>query len=390
MSFERVLATTDLVYDAVAGTTPWQAVGSSLAAMVNARSASVMVHAQGTAEAELLCHPNIPFEAVADYAGHYRKHDIWTSRAAAQIQRPGAVPRVWSSGHLVSDSEFLRSEFWNGFGRRYGLRYVLGTVVPTGAAGTMPVGLHRPTGAAPFDDVDRRLLEAVLPHFRRALQLRHRLAAVPENGAAGIPLGLAALDAMASGVLVVDADLRVDLCNLTAERMAAEGLGFWLRREHGRVPPRTVLRPCQRVDAAALTRLVRGTALAGEAGGALRLRAENGDVTTAVLVTPLPARLATTPLSIGGRVPGQALILLRHLAEQTVPRAEILRALFGLSSAEAEVARALAGGASKMAVAAARGLRETTVRTQVRAVLAKTGATNLRDLERILGGLTGL
>jgi DNA-binding NarL/FixJ family response regulator len=54
------------------------------------------------------------------------------------------------------------------------------------------------------------------------------------------------------------------------------------------------------------------------------------------------------------------------------------------------VARALAGGATKRAVADARGLREATVRTQVRAVLDKTGAANLRDLERLLAGLRGM
>ncbi|WP_270936320.1 LuxR C-terminal-related transcriptional regulator, partial [Falsiroseomonas oryzae] len=68
----------------------------------------------------------------------------------------------------------------------------------------------------------------------------------------------------------------------------------------------------------------------------------------------------------------------------------LLRELFGLTAAEAEVARALAGGATKAEVAGARGLRETTVRTQVRSVLAKTGAANLRDLERMLAGLVGL
>jgi DNA-binding CsgD family transcriptional regulator len=67
----------------------------------------------------------------------------------------------------------------------------------------------------------------------------------------------------------------------------------------------------------------------------------------------------------------------------------VLRDLFGLTAAEAEVARALAGGATKSSVALARGIAETTVRTQVRAVLTKTGAANLRDLERLLAGLSG-
>ncbi len=207
-------------------------------------------------------------------------------------------------------------------------------------------------------------------------------------------IGLAALDALAIGVIVVDADLRVRLSNAAAEAMAQGGLGFRLRREAGRVPAATQLVVGEAAAAAALLRLVRPTAMAGEAGGALRLKvdAETSDRAAgcAMLVAPLPARLPQAPLQLSGRVPGQALILLRELADPVAPRAALLRDLFGLTPAEAEVARALATGASKGAVAGARGLRETTVRTQVRGVLAKTGAVNLRDLARILAGLGGM
>jgi DNA-binding NarL/FixJ family response regulator len=48
------------------------------------------------------------------------------------------------------------------------------------------------------------------------------------------------------------------------------------------------------------------------------------------------------------------------------------------------------GGATKEAVATLRHSQVSTVRTQVRSILEKTGAANLRDLERILAGLTGL
>lgn len=391
MSQARLLALAEDIYDAAAGGTPWVAVGHGLAALVHARSASLMVSDPAGQGAELLCHANIPAEAVAAYATQYQAHDLWTARAAAQLRRPGATPRVWTSGHLVPEAEFLRSEFWNGFGRRYGLRYVVGTVVPLGAAGAMPIGLHRPEGTAPFDETEKRLVEAALPHLRRALQLRHRLAAVPAEAAApGGSAALAALDGLATGVVVVDAELCVQLANAAAEAMAAAARGFRLLRAGGRVPAPTLLAPCRGEETATLAALVRATALAGEAGGALRLRAEDGTAAVAALVTPLPARLADSPLRIGGRVPGRALVLLRELAAPAAPRVALLRELFGLTPAEAEVARALSGGATKAGVAGARGLSETTVRTQVRAVLAKTGAANLRDLERTLAGLVGM
>jgi DNA-binding NarL/FixJ family response regulator len=47
----------------------------------------------------------------------------------------------------------------------------------------------------------------------------------------------------------------------------------------------------------------------------------------------------------------------------------------------------LYGGATKGAVAAMRGLKESTIKSQVDAILLKTGTANLRDLERLLAGL---
>ena len=54
----------------------------------------------------------------------------YTTRAAAAVMGGAHArgARVWTSGTLVPDAEFLRSEFYGDFGRALGLRYVVGTV----------------------------------------------------------------------------------------------------------------------------------------------------------------------------------------------------------------------------------------------------------------------
>lgn len=150
MSLQRALASIDTIYDAGAGGASWAAVGSSLAKLVKARSASLMLREPGAARFKVLGHPNIPDEAVADYLANFRQHDLWTQRAAAQVGRPGGVPRIWSSGSLVPEAEFLRSEFWNRFGRHHGLRYVIGTVVPLGRPATCRWGCNGRPGRSPL------------------------------------------------------------------------------------------------------------------------------------------------------------------------------------------------------------------------------------------------
>lgn len=394
MPHRHLLAVTEEIYDAATGGTPWHVVGTRLKAMAKARSISLMAGDVLGGQPEILCHAEIPEEAAISYRRHYRHVDLWTNRAAAVFARnaASAMPRVLASGEmLVPDDEFLRSEFYCDFGRRYGLRYVVGTVVPLGEAGAMPIGLHRPEGAERFGDAEKRLVEAVLPHLRRALQLRHRLAAAGSPGQAPAP-GLAALDALSLGVLVLDADLHVLIANAAVEAMAREPVTALrlLRVSTRGGASRTMAVASNLPDGSKLLALVRGTAIGGGDGGALRLRDADGSAVLAALVLPLPRRLMNDGGGGIARVEGRALVLLRPLRASTAPRLEVLRDLFGLTRTEAEVARALAGGATKVAVASARGLRETTVRTHVRALLEKTGAANLRELERLLASLDGL
>lgn len=389
MSHQALLALTETVYDAAAGGTPWPAVEQALKRATGANTAVLMVGDVTTGQPELLWREGFGDDAVLAYFRHYRHVDLWTTRAAALVARGSDARGVLVNGTLVPDAELLRSEFYNDFGRPLGLRWVAGTVASLGEAGAMPICLHRPDDAAPFDMAARRLLDGLLPHLRRAMQLRHRLRA------AEVTTGLAALDGLPHPVLVLDAEMRVILANPAAEALAAaERPAF--RLHLARIPGgtgagrRVFMTPVLAAEARDLAALVRATAQGGP-GGALRLGEAGGLPLLAALVSPLPSRLAGTQGSLGAaRVPGRALVILRPLERGAPPRAALLRELFGLTRTEAEVARALASGASKVEVAGARGLKETTVRTQVRAILDKTGAANLRALERLMAGLEGL
>ncbi len=388
MVTDRVLALTDEIYDAAAGGTPWATIGESLKRLVNASNGWLVVTDPTAERGELLYRADYPDKDIAAYQTYYRHVDLWTIRTAEAVRRvdPNAPPKARTSGHLVPDAEYVRSEFYADLGRRVGLRHVVGTVVPLGAGGLMPVCLHRADGEAPFDHADARLLDCLLPHLRRAMQLRHRL----NPGVSAASSTFAALDALATPVVVVDAEMRVVVANAAAEALAAAGSALRITgQKNGPGARQRVLSALHHEDHRALAALVRATALGGSPGGGMRLRDAALDPALAALISPLPRRLADAPPDgLSGRVAGQALVLLRDLtAASRAPDAELLRRLFGLTPAEAEVACALYGGATKSAVAAQRGLKESTIRSQVDAILLKTGTTNLRDLERLLASL---
>ncbi len=69
-----------------------------------------------------------------------------------------------------------------------------------------------------------------------------------------------------------------------------------------------------------------------------------------------------------------------------VPTAEVLQALFDLTPAESKVARAIAEGKTIEAIALSSGLSRETIRTQVAAVLSKTGLKRQAELVALLSG----
>jgi DNA-binding CsgD family transcriptional regulator len=69
---------------------------------------------------------------------------------------------------------------------------------------------------------------------------------------------------------------------------------------------------------------------------------------------------------------------------------ERLRAIYGLTPAEAEVAVAVAGGEGLRAVAAGQGVALATVRTQAQQAYRKTGVRGQAGLARVVGQIAHL
>lgn len=84
-----------------------------------------------------------------------------------------------------------------------------------------------------------------------------------------------------------------------------------------------------------------------------------------------------------------AMITIQQLSSATPPL-EALTSLFNLTPGEAAVAVALGGGRSAEAVADARQVSTGTVRSQIKVILSKSGAANLRELEQIMTSLSNL
>lgn len=103
----------------------------------------------------------------------------------------------------------------------------------------------------------------------------------------------------------------------------------------------------------------------------------------AILVSRNPTQIAC----LFG-VQNTVVIFFRDLSEINLPSDDLLCALFNLTKTEAAVGLALLGGNSAETVSRIRNVSLETIRSQIRAILRKSGANNLRDFERIVSLVT--
>lgn len=368
------------VYEAAGTGTDWHQAGRLICDLFDARSIALNT-VMGNGRFGNLLQP--PTEFDRNYYPYFHRLNPYAARAQEDYKRDRSfhVGRAQLDEAIVPDKELLASEYYRDFARFHERRYMIGGML--GVETAMPIALFRAEGQRRFDEQERRLLQMLLPHFQRALELESRLAA----GRRTTMTAWAALDALPAGIAIIDAEMRLHFLNQSARAFVDKAhapLATRCSGPHGRGAYLTAL---SRSEMARMRKLAEAAA-GGGAGGSMRVL---GDGTTpcALLVSPLPRSLSAKA-GLSGSGEGLVLLLLRRVEQQISQSAAMLCDLFDLSMAEAEVAIALAGGASAEHVARQRGVSLATVRSQVRAILEKSESDNLRAFERVMAGLAAI
>jgi len=230
------------------------------------------------------------------------------------------------------------------------------------------MSINRSLARGPFTSEELRASLEILPHLKRAMQLRSLLERHREEQ----KLALGVLDQLASGVLIVDNSMHVIFANIVAEEI---------------IGPRDVLvmadgtiRPRQRELGDTFRRLLE-SAIAGLPGGSLLLRRPTPRLPVSALVTPLAGTLAVS-LADRGRI-GAAAVFLADPERQEISAGHF-RALYKLSPTEARVAWLASRSGGIGSAAKALGIAPETVRTHLKHIYAKTGVNRQSALAHLL------
>lgn len=327
--------------------------------------------------------------AASGYDDHYRQIDPrW-----AQVSR---LPvGQFLACHDFCDDRFVdRSEFFQELLIPNGYRYTIGGIIFRDGKEEVAIAVNHALGRERFDTAKRQAFSQLAPHLNSWLrQLRHT-----ETLRSAAWAGEAGLEGMEQGVVLLNAERRILYLNRQAERFFPSHPGNE-RGQHALLESRQIDAAIRRVQLCRQPESLQATLRqqsdqscvinilpvpqAGYSHGTLLPGFSSRDELAAQAGRSHPQGLHLHPR-------GDVILLIRPKHRQTAASAASLAELFALTPAESRLARALALGAGTEHYAQEHGLSINTVRTQIRALLAKTNEENLQGLQRLLSALPAI
>lgn len=367
---DSLLTTLDAIYDAGAAPGRWPQALAALAACLGGSAATI--HAGPAAgPCRITAAFGLGADAARSYGGRCPARDPVVAGAAAK----GAAWHVPITARDAAGAGLERSAFFTGWMRPNGIGDLLCLgLLPPGEAHHATIAIGRPPGAPRFGSAETALLWRLAPHLRRAVEMRRRLSSATPAG----PLA-EALDRLAAAVALLDADGAVVWANRAALLLLRERDGLALGCDG-------VLRASAPAAAEPLRRLIESAAEGNE--GALPAPRPSGRAALALHAVPLSPHGGSEAVPdpvLPAAPPRPCVLLLLSDPERGAPDPALagrLRAIHGLTDAEATVAARAARGIGLPEVARSLGLSVCTARTHAQRVFGKVGVRGQAELAR--------
>lgn len=375
-NYRWVLDFVERCYRAATDDDLWTPLLKDLTTFLECRSATLFFTDRELKPIDEFFSNNVTSEAIGAYQAHYHEIDIRMQRAI-----PRALDRIVTDRDLVDEEVVRTHAFYQDFLRPIGHRYVVSTMTDLGDGALAFCSCHRGVDQPHVESDVLEKAALVLPHVKRSLQLRRRLASVRGVGSAALDV----LDRLGQAVFLIDGRGRIAWQNGCAGRL--------LLQRDGLITGEGELRALATATNTELQRLI-GSALTAASqpkqkpGGMMAIARPSLKRSYQLLVTPLPGSRPST-LSAGAlaRAPS-AVVFIMDPEDEPGPDLHVLSTFYSLTPAEAKLATALASGSSLKAYAERTRLSIHYVRWLLKQVEAKTDTRRIGDLTRLLAKQT--
>jgi DNA-binding CsgD family transcriptional regulator/PAS domain-containing protein len=357
-----------ILYEAPTNQGRWREFLERLCQQLAAKSAVLVV--QGQQRCTLESHCGLDPETHRQYQSYYGAIDTFYAYARQRgFNHPGLVVPAQA---FVSERELSKTEYCNDFLLKFDILQHCFALLDTGSAAPTVLTLMRGRRDSSFDERELRVLRFLAPHVQSAIQLHNRIQGLERK--AGAVIG--ALDHLEQGVVLLDANGRVLLINQAAVEIFASERNL-------RVTSRGLLAAVPSENKR-LSALIHGAIATtnGEGshpGGAMIVSRRAVRHPLQVLVTPL----RTQTIHLDKERPVVA-IFISDPDHKSAPDSAILAQLYRLTPAECRLAQMLTTGETLKAAAERLGVAQSTVRSQLKSIFAKTDTSRQSELVRIL------
>lgn len=352
----------DRIYEAAIVPDLWKPVLEQVAHFVDAAGAGLFL-LSGKNNSSAIWSDAVDELCTGWLAGGWQARTQRSSRMMA-LNHAGFVTEcdLYGPGEIEQDEAIVKYLIPLGFGHGAGT----GITMPTGEVAIYSIERWYKTGAFTRDDCIR--LDNLRPHLARAALLAGRAGLERARAMASTleTIGIPGAVVRHSGKLLAT--------NATFERLMPAVVQD--RRDRLRLVD-------ARADGLLATALEKlKTGVPSHCIGSFAV--SPGAPYPPMIVHLLPVRGAAQDLFLHA----SAVVMITPIDRSSVPTAEVLQGLFDLTPAEARIAQGIAGASDVNTLAKSLGISPLTVRTQIKAVLAKTGVRRQIELVNLLSGKT--
>lgn len=354
---EQALALADQFYSAATGAAPWYGALDALAIATGSRTGELIAVGPNAA---------VPINIMTD-----TDPQLHMDAAVQRIGDPTVNPRIRAGMEsrvltVMAENDFLTPEehkvhpHYQAFARPWDIPFICCATLDRREGLMVGLAVLRSQKQGHVNERERRVFGAIAPHVRAAVRMQFAL----EDQGAALLGGV--FESLSLPAFLCDRSGRVQLMTPAAEAMVSDGQTLQLRNAKLiAVDDAGDKALSDAIDAAA-----RDGSLAARATRSVIVRSRIPTRPPLVLdVTRLPARTLEFGLK------SQILVMPQSQAGGDARRRVLLQGVYNLTGAEIDVAMRLLQGAAAETIADARQVSVSTIRAQIKSILAKLGVT---------------
>jgi DNA-binding CsgD family transcriptional regulator len=363
------------IYDASVHPKLWNGVVAAIAASFGSSKGLLFTPFLAPQHGGLIFPVGIDEAALQMWASSYIDQDIWAQRAQARgLWRQGAV---LLDHEMVPSEEFLASPFYREFLSTIGIGRVCTGIVFEGTPGlpATSLSIFRDAHEPAFDQADAQWMKLLAAHVSRGLGLMQLLdTAKLQNTSL-----LASFDRLNFGVALLNGSMQVLHLNQAGQRVMNRYDGIFIG-DNRQLESKPGAKRSQCLSSWLAT--VRDTPAAEQGHFLERCRVMRNEAKRHYAVQ-CAAVLSASPWTAQNEEV-RYIVFINDPAALQLPSAARLVALFGLTQAQAKVAREFSIGGTYEQVARRLRISVETVRSHIKDIYPKTRVNRQADLVRLV------